>query len=535
VSTRGPGVTRAVRGAVAAGHELTAGAGADALAQGGNAFDAIVAAGAMSWAAEPALTAPCGGGFVLVRPAADGRSRLLDCFTAIPGRNLPRGRRVGEVDAVSVPFDEQTTQVFHIGAAACAVPGVVPGLGALHRRFGRLPWRSLLLPAAEAADRGVVTNRGQFAVFRAIEAVMTHTAEARALFAPDGHYLREGDAVRQPELAASIVQIAERGPEAMRSGDLARAMVDHQAATGGPLTADDLLAYRPVWRRPLGGAYRGHDLHTNPPPSSGGSLIAYMLAVLDGVSRPLPPGEARTLLALAETMRAAARTRDARFERLLHRGGLPAHLLSAASVERGRRAVEQALAGIPSPAPAVRADSGTTHISVIDGDGNAAAFTASNGCHSGVVVPGVGLHLNNMMGEEDLAAGRHRSPGGRLTSMQAPSILARDGRVRLVVGSSGSNRLRSAITQVIVNLVDHDMPVSEAVSNPRVHVEGDRLDCEGGIDPQEVDRLEEWGERVNRFGGLNLYFGGANAVTVDAGGRLDAAGDPRRDCAAVVL
>jgi gamma-glutamyltranspeptidase/glutathione hydrolase len=535
VKSSGPGRARAARGAVAAGHELTARAGADALARGGNAFDAIVAAGAMSWAAEPALTAPCGGGFVLVRPAADGRSRLLDCFTAIPGRDLAGSRQVGEVDAVSVPFDEQTTQIFHIGAAACAVPGVVPGLGALHRRFGRLPWRSLLLPAADAAERGVVTNQGQYAVFRAIEAVMTHTAEARALFAPGGRYLRQGDTVRQPELAASIAQIAERGPEAMRSGDLARAMVDHQAATGGPLTADDLLAYRPVWRRPLAGGYRGHDLHTNPPPSSGGSLIAYMLAVLDGTGERLPPGKARTLLALAETMRAAARTRDAQFERLLHRGGLAAHLLSAASVKRGRRAVERALAGLPSPAPALRADSGTTHISVVDGDGNAAAFTASNGCHSGVVVPGVGLHLNNMMGEEDLAAGRHRSPGGRLTSMQAPSIVTRDGRVRLVVGSSGSNRLRSAITQVIVNVVEHGMPVAEAVASPRVHVEGDRLDCEGGIDPREVDRLQEWGEQVNRFGGLNLYFGGANAVTVDGAGRMDAAGDPRRDCAAVVL
>jgi gamma-glutamyltranspeptidase/glutathione hydrolase len=204
-------------------------------------------------------------------------------------------------------------------------------------------------------------------------------------------------------------------------------------------------------------------------------------------------------------------------------------------VQAGRREIERALQGAPLGAPALASDRGTTHISVIDGEGNAAAFTASNGSHSGVIVPGTGLHLNNMMGEEDLAAGRHRGPGGRLTSMQAPSILTRVGQVRLVVGSSGSNRLRSAITQVIANVVDHRMPVAEAVASPRVHVEGDRLDCEGGIDPRELERLEAWGERVNRFGGLNLYFGGANAVTVDAGGALDAAGDPRRDCAAVIL
>jgi gamma-glutamyltranspeptidase / glutathione hydrolase len=524
-----------MHGAIAAGHELTARAGADVLARGGGAVDAAVAAAAMSWAAEPALTSPCGGGFMLIRDARAARETLLDCFTAIPGRNLPRGRRVGTVDSVLVPFDEHTTQVFHIGAAACAVPGVVAGLHAAHRRFGRLPWRELLLPAAEAADRGVATNRGQHAVLLAIEAVMTHTPESRALFAPGGRYVRLGDVVRQPDLARSIQLLAERGPGEFQTGELARAMVGHQYVTGGMLTMDDLAAYRPVWRRPLRSGYRDHQLVTNPPPSSGGSLIAYMLAVLDGLDDRYPPDDARALLTLAETMRAAARTRDGRFERLLHGGGLRRHLLSPGLVESGRRAVEAALAGAREPAPALRSDAGTTHISVVDGDGNAAAFTASNGCHSGVIVPGTGLHLNNMMGEDDLTPGRHLGPGNRLTSMQAPSLLTRDGGVRLVIGSSGSNRLRSAIMQVIVNLLDHHLPVVEAVGRPRVHVEGDRLDCEGGLDPDVLDQLERWGEAVNRFGGLNLYFGGTNAVSVSAGGQLEAAGDPRRDCAAIVL
>src|SRR5213079_431508 len=157
------------------------------------------------------------------------------------------------------------------------------------------------------------------------------------------------------------------------------------------------------------------------------------------------------------------------FTRLLHRGGLARHMLAPDAVEASRAAVVRALAGAPTPALAVPSDSGTTHISVVDRAGNACAFTASNGSHSGVIVHGTGLHLNNMMGEEDLAAGRHLRPGVRLTSMQAPTVLDRDGRVRLVVGSSGSNRLRSAITQVIVNVIDHGMSVADAVSFPRVH------------------------------------------------------------------
>ena len=148
-----------MRGAVAAGHELTARAGADALERGGSAVDALVAAAAMSWAAEPALTGPCGGGFALVRPA-HGRPALLDAFTSIPGIGLPPSRRLVAPVAAEIPFDERTVQIFHIGPGSCAVPGVVPGLHAVHARYGRLPWRDLLLPAAETAARGVPVNAG---------------------------------------------------------------------------------------------------------------------------------------------------------------------------------------------------------------------------------------------------------------------------------------------------------------------------------------------------------------------------------------
>jgi gamma-glutamyltranspeptidase / glutathione hydrolase len=522
-----------MRAAVAAGHALTAQAAADVLARGGNAVDAAVAAGAMSWAAEPALTGPCGGGFLLVRPAATGRVHLLDAFTTIAGRDLPRGRRVGVPERVVVPFDEQTTQVFHIGAAACAVPGVVAGLRAVHRRFGSKPWAGLLEPAAAAARAGVPAERGQYAVVEAIRDILTHTPESRAVFAPAGRLVAPGERVVQADLAATIERLAEV-PTDLYTGRLGAAAVEHQAATGGPLTAADLAGYRPVWRRPLVLAYGRHAVATNPPPSSGGVLIGYMLAVLAGVGEPLPPGRARTLRAYAEAMRAAARLRDGRFERLLHRGGLARHMLGEASVGAGRAAVRAALAGAAGPAPALASDHGTTHISVVDARGNACAFTASNGSHSGVVVPGTGLHLNNMMGEEDLAAGRGLGAGTRLTSMQAPTMATAGDRLELVVGSSGSNRLRSAILQVTLNVLDHGMPAADAVNHPRVHVEGDRLDCEGGIGEDVIGQLESWGERVNRFGGLNLYFGGTNVIAA-RNGVTEAAGDPRRDGHGIVV
>src|SRR6476659_5813268 len=450
-----------MRAAVAAGHAVTARAAARVLERGGNAVDATVAAGAMSWAAEPGLTGPCGGGFPMVRPARTRRVHVLDAFTAIPGQEMPADRRLGEVERVLVPFDEQTTQKFHIGAAACAVPGVLAGLRAMHRRFGSMAWHDLLVPAAEAATSGVASSGGQYAVLVAIRGILEFTPEVSAVFWPGGRLVADGEPIRQPDLAATIERLAER-PDDLYTGELARAMVDHQHASGGPLTMADLAAYRPVWRRPLLVPYGGHVIATNPPPSSGGVLIGHMLSVLEGVPGPRPPGQARTLRAYAETMRAAARLRTGTFTRLLHRGGLGRHMLAPEAVEASRAAVLAALAGEPTPALAVPSDTGTTHVSAVDRAGNACAFTASNVSHSGVIVPGTGLHLNNMMGEEDLAAGRHLRPGHRLTSMQAPTLLERDGAVRLVVGSSGSNRLRSAITQVIVNVVVHGMPIDEA-------------------------------------------------------------------------
>jgi gamma-glutamyltranspeptidase/glutathione hydrolase len=179
---------------------------------------------------------------------------------------------------------------------------------------------------------------------------------------------------------------------------------------------------------------------------------------------------------------------------------------------------------------------GTTHISVVDERGNAASLTASIGSGSGVLVPGTGIHLNNMLGEYDLnPPGRRLRPGARLTSMMAPSMVLDHERPRLVVGSAGSIRLRGAILQIVVNVVAHGLDVARAISAPRVHLEGEQLNLEGGFDPSLADELEARGYDVVRWTDLNLYFGGASAVAVGEDGALEAAGDPRRGGAGVVV
>jgi gamma-glutamyltranspeptidase/glutathione hydrolase len=216
-----------------------------------------------------------------------------------------------------------------------------------------------------------------------------------------------------------------------------------------------------------------------------------------------------------------ARVRDDAFAEQLYNGGLEERLLAP-------EALAAALDRLGGPEPVPTPAGGTTHVSAVDADGNAASLSSSTGSGSGVIVPGTGIHLNNMLGEYDLVAGGPATPGRRLTSMMAPTVVLGEDGPRLVVGSAGSVRLRGAIMQVIVNVVAHGQGVWEAIDAPRVHVEAPHVHCEGGFHLHELDRLEAAGLDVVRWRRRNLYFGGTNAVEVRRDGTLAAAGDARR-------
>jgi gamma-glutamyltranspeptidase / glutathione hydrolase len=507
-----------MRGAIAAGHRLTAEAGAGILAEGGNAVDACLAAAFVSWVAESPLTGPGGGGFLLVHSARDGRPRVLDFFVTVPGEGLPRGT-VGEMDTVDVDF-ESTVQAFRIGAASVAVPGVVAGLDAAHRKFGTVPWATLLAPAIELAGSGIDLTKEQAYLHAILDIILRHTEEARVIYGPEGERLVAGDRLVMGDLAETLELLAREGAAALSTGRLAHAVSDHVRSRGGTLTREDLAAYRPIWRRPISVDFLQHRVVSNPPPSAGGVLIAYGLRVLDRAGLGGPSGTADAIARLVGVMGEQNDARGPGFTRELFRGRLAERLCEDARVD----------------AAAGRLLTGTTHISVIDAQGNAAALTASTGSGSGVVVPGTGIHLNNMLGEFDLIpAGARRRPGGRLTSMMAPSIALHDGRPRLVVGSAGSLRLRGAILQIVVNAIGHDLPVEEAIDAPRVHLDDGHVHCEGGSDPAEVEELERRGYEIVRWRRRNLYFGGAAAVEVRPDGTLHAAGDPRRGGHGIVV
>lgn len=478
---------------------MTAEAGARVLEAGGNAVDAAVGAALVSWVAESPLTGPGAGGFMLVHRARDRSTRVFDFFVAIPG--LGDERELGAMDEVLVDFSGDSTQLFHIGAASCAIPGAAIGLETAHKMFGRLPWCDLFGPAIEQARNGVELNDGQAYLHRILDGMLRHTPEARAVYEHDGDRLKRGDMLVQRDLANTLEVLAEKGAAELYTGELGAAIVEHIRASGGCFTQRDLDEYRVIRRRPVRATFCGEDFFSNPPPSRGGVLIAYGLPLLEqfGVGEP---GSAAAIDALARVMREQA-------DAPAGRGLLRALELRAAVVTRG-----------------------TTHISVVDGQGNAVALTASTGAGSGIVVPGTGIHMNNMIGEFDIA--RKPPPGARLSSGMSPSVVLRAGSPHLVVGSAGSLRLRGAVMQIVVNVVGHGLPVKDALDRPRVHLEGDDLHCEGGHDPAELDKLEQMGWKVARWRNRNLYFGGAAAVTLEEG-KLAAAGDPRRGGAGVVV
>ena len=520
-----------MKGAVAAGHPATATAGAQILEQGGNAVDACIAAGFVSWVAESPLTGPGAGGFMLVHRASDRADRLLDFFVALPGRGL-EGATAAPMDEIEVPFDDQTLQVFRIGGPACAVPGAVAGLSEAHRLYSRMPWRELVAPAVELARSGVEINPQQGFLHSILDVALRAEDEGRKIYGARCA-LATGDRLVQRDLAGTLELLAEEGADAFYSGSLAGRISESVRERGGLLSKADLTGYRVIRRRPVRVPYRDDVFVSNPPPSSGGLLIAYALRILDRLGTPGPAGSVDAVAALAEVMREATLARSKGFIRALYRGGLAEKLLgnpSVAAAAQRARSYGGMLAREPAGAPS------TTHISVVDARGNAASLSASTGCGSGVIVPGTGIHMNNMLGETDLNVGDRRAgPGRRLTSMMAPSLVLSEGRPRLVVGSAGSNRLRSAILQIVVNVLAEGRGADEALSAPRIHFEDDRLNLEGGIDPDVAGALEELGYDVVRWNDLNLYFGGASAVVVGDDGALDAAGDPRRGGAGVVV
>jgi gamma-glutamyltranspeptidase/glutathione hydrolase len=528
-------------GVIAAGGPETAAAGAAMLRRGGNAVDAAVAAAFASFIAEIGVVHLGGSGVAQIYDPESGESVVYDFFSNMPG--LGRNGRPSQIDFTEVIIDfGATTQSFHLGRASVAVPGNIAGLCQMAADHGRLPLEVLLEPAIALARDGVAISPFQADTCKLLTPLYLHTQGMRDVFEIDGRVIRPGARLFIPHLAETLQALAAEGEALAREGWLAEAILADQAAKGGLLTAEDLAAYRVRRCEPIRLAYRDYELLLPPPSSSGGVLTAFTLSLLsrfDAARRP--HGSAPYLQLLYEVMSATARARvywdqwceagpeEEAIARLLDETFIDEYEVEVREyLERKRPSPSQAEA--PGPA-------NTSHLSVIDGDGLAVGLTTTAGESAGYIVPNTGYIPNNILGEADLhPAGFHTRPAGqRIPTMMAPTVILHRGETRMVVGSGGSIRIRSAILQAMSNLLDYRFPLRRAVNDARVHVEEGVLQCEAGYDPEAVQTLAGWGYPVNRWHTRSIYFGGAHSVSRTGSGRLVAAGDNRRGGATAVV
>jgi gamma-glutamyltranspeptidase/glutathione hydrolase len=509
------------RGIVAAGHQQTAEAAVAILKEGGNAFDAVIAALFAATVTEPVLCSLGGGGFLLAQTAS-GKNSVLDFFVQTPLERRPDS----ELDFYPIIADFGTSQQeFHIGQGSIATPGMIKGLFAIQKELGSMPMSELVAPAIELARNGVALNALQSYIFSIVAPIYLASPESRSLFEsptqPDST-LREGERYRNLETADLLEVLAIEGEGLFYQGEIAQCVAAEAAVRGGCLTRRDFEAYRTVERQPLAFNYRDARILTNPVPSSGGILIGLALKLFEDVpADDWPVDEAGRIRLLAEVMN---QTTQARLD--AHLDDTAAHLDSDRMLDPSfLKQYQDAVRG------RARAMRGTTHISVMDAEGNIATATVSNGEGCGSIVPGTGIMLNNMLGEEDLNPhGFNRwQPDQRMTSMMSPSIVQLgDGR-RVATGSGGSNRIRTALLQVILNLVDQGMDIESAVRASRIHLEGSKLSVEGGFAASTVEQLQaDWSDHAI-WDDLNLFFGGAHSVLREQAGGFTGCGDPRRD------
>ncbi|MEG3618637.1 gamma-glutamyltransferase [Magnetovibrio sp. PR-2] len=512
-------------GAIAAGDVQTAQAGADILKAGGNAYDAVLAALFASTIAEPVLSSLAGGGFLLAAPQS-GLATLYDFFA-----HTPLQKR-SEVDFHPVLADFGTvTQEFHIGMGSIATPGIVKGAFEVHRELGRLPMSEIVQPAIDLARHGLDLSPLQAYIFEIVEPIYMSTPECRQQYASPNNsnaLIGAGERMTVPAKADFLDVLAREGDDLFYRGEVAAAVALDCEDKGGHLDRADFENYQVLKRKPLVVDYGQARILTNPPPSVGGILIAFALNLLKDTG--LGGHEFGSFAHLDQLAQVMALTNQARVESGLNqcpKGGAE-KLLDADFIERYRSEI------LDAP----KAHRGTTHISVIDRDGNAASLTVSNGEGSGYIAPHTGVVFNNMLGEEDInPEGFHQWPQDtRMSSMMAPSLLQREDGMSLALGSGGSNRIRTAILQVLLDVLEFGQHIEEAVTRPRIHFERGLLNVESGFDEGVAHQLSQAFENCKLWDGQNLFFGGVHAVEYNARtGTLSGSGDQRRGGAALVV
>ncbi len=507
-----------MKAAIAAGHDLTAQAGMDVLKAGGNAFDGVLAAMLMSCVSEPVLASLGGGGYLMARDGKTGKITFYDFFVQTPLQK----RKPDQIEFYGAHADfGSVRQEFHIGAGAAAVPGIIPGFFALQKALCKLTKAQIIAPAFQAASEGVKVSPFQAYLFSVISPIITAHEDVRGHFLQSGALPQAGDLFQMDGMAGLLKQMAEGGSHFHQNGSCAQDIIAQSQAHGGHLTQKDFDLYQVNKHEPLQIPFLGYQVYLPPPPAAGGCLIAFGLLLIDKLVKERAI-KSPDLVALVQVMEQSNAIRDQPSDIFLDQDTVLKSL--------------QKIEGKPI------ARKGTTHISVIDEAMNIAALTLTNGEGNGRLVAGHGFMLNNMLGEEDLhPKGFHQwEEGQRLSSMMAPTLIKTPDDQWIALGTGGSNRIRTAILQVIVNIVSRQMPLQQAIDTARLHAEKcgtvsfEQAAAIETFSKQELEALAKAYPDIHNWTERNLFFGGVHAVSGGKDQAFSAAADGRRSGCALV-
>ena len=516
-------------------------AGEAVLEAGGNAIDAAVAVAFTLAVTHPSAGNLGGGGFMLIR-LANGRSTFIDFRERAPNS--------ASRDMYLDPATGKVTQDSIIGYRASGIPGTVRGFEFAHDKYGKKPWKELVEPAVRLAHDGFPVSWGlsQSLQAKAASEKLSRFPDSKRIFLNDGAFYQPGDLLRQPELARTLERIRAHGAKDFYEGETAHLLAADIKEHGGPLTLEDLRDYRVIERKPLEGQYKGYGIITSPPPSSGGVGILQMLGMLEGTDYAKDgAGSAYALHYEAEAMRRSFADRADRLGDPDFRKIPISALLNPAYIAKLRESIDPNKA---TPSADVHPgdisayeSTETTHFSIVDGEGNAVSvtYTLNAGFGSGVTAHGLGFLLNDEMddfaakpGEKNLygliqgeanAIAPHKTP---LSSM-VPTIVTKDGKLYMVLGSPGGPMIINSVLQVILNVIDFGMNMQEAVDQPRIHHQWmpDTLSVEKALSPDTIDLLKQRGHSIR----LVPQMGEVAGIRID-GQWIEGAADGRVEATA---